>query len=50
MLIGYSPEVTVNSRYIETNSGKTRGTSNSRLSASRFCSANGEYIFPLVRI
>jgi len=28
MLIGYSPEVTVNSRYIETNSGKTRGTSN----------------------
>jgi hypothetical protein len=28
MLIGYIPEITINNRYIETNSGKTRGTSN----------------------
>jgi hypothetical protein len=36
MLIGYSPKISVYSRYIETNSGKTSSTSNFDLRLASF--------------
>jgi hypothetical protein len=36
MLVGYSLKISVYSRYIETNSGKTRGTSNFDLRPASF--------------